>query len=44
MIARDQVPPYLTPEQEAMSAAGGYKAELVRQRTLQEALDGLWSS
>lgn len=40
-ITRDQDPPYLTPEQEARSAAGGYKAELVRKRVLEEAFDNL---
>jgi hypothetical protein len=41
-IMRDVVPTYLTPEQEARSAAGGYKFELVRRRALEEALDSLW--
>jgi hypothetical protein len=43
-IMRDVVPTYLTPEQEARSAAGGYKFELVRKRALEEALDGLWTT
>lgn len=42
-IMRDVVPTYLTPEQEARSAAGGYKFELVRKRALEEALDSLWA-
>jgi hypothetical protein len=43
VIMRDVVPTYLTPEQEARSAAGGYRFELVRKRALEEALDGLWA-
>jgi hypothetical protein len=41
---RDVVPTYLTPDQEARSAAGGYKFELVRKRALEEALDSLWAA